>query len=89
MVRRYRFTASRRASILRAQRISAHRKKGSGSGRKRKTEYVRSKNQVGYWVAKGVNKAVGVMTLGMGSKFAATLEGAKKTQERQMYRWRK
>jgi hypothetical protein len=49
----YRLTPKRRQSILKAQRISARKKHTS------------AKNQVGYWIAKGVRRAGNKATLGV------------------------
>lgn len=57
----YRLTPKRRASIIKAQRISARKRKKS----------VRGKDTVGYWAAKGVKKTASVATMGMSSKMFA------------------
>lgn len=55
---RYKLTPRRRANIIRAQKISAIKRK----------KRIRGKDTVGYWAAKGVKKTASVSTMGMSSK---------------------
>lgn len=54
---RYKLTSRRRSSILKAQRISARKRKNS-------------KDTVGYWIGRGVKKVGNKATLGVAGQIA-------------------
>lgn len=66
MARRRRMTAARRRQIQLAQMASV---------RKRKAK--RAKDSLGYWVAKGVNRAISTATFGASSALADFSENVK------------
>lgn len=86
-MRRYRFTPARRTALKVAQRKSARKRLAAPNKLKKKT--MSGKNTLGYWVAKGVNKTISAATMGVGPSLISVIEGKKRTQKRQMYRWKK
>lgn len=87
-MRRYRFTPARRTALKIAQRKSAM-KKLSVPNKPKKKKTTSGKNHIGYWVAKGTNKIVSTATFGVGPSIVSMIEGEKRTQKRQTYRWKK
>lgn len=73
----FRLTPRRRQSIIKAQRISARKRK------------VRGSDTVGYWVAKGVRRGTSKATMGASSMIANFLDENKEYNQRAKRKRRK